>query len=88
MTKRLLDGDALMQRAAELGVNIESGEMINVAGRGMAPIQAHEHEIQRRVLEAERHLRDSRLWIVALVSAVASVVSAIAAWVAIAKYHS
>jgi hypothetical protein len=85
MTKRLLEGDALKRRAAELGVNIESGEMINVAGKGMASIPAHDHEIQRRVLEAERHLREHRLWIVALISAIASVVSAVAAWVAIAQ---
>ncbi len=83
MAKSLLTGDALKLRAEELGVNIASGEMINVAGQGMASIPAHEHEIQRRVLEAERHGRESRLWIVALVSAIASVISAAAAWVAI-----
>jgi hypothetical protein len=55
MSKRLLEGDALMRRAADLGVSIASGEMINVGGKGMASIPAHEHEIQRRVLEAERH---------------------------------
>jgi len=88
MTKRLLEGDALKRRAAELGVSIASGEIMNVGGQGSVSIPAHEHEIQRRVLEAERHLREHRLWIVALISAVASVVSAVAAWVAIAKYGS
>lgn len=85
MARRLPSGDALMRRAEELGVSIASGEQINVAGKGMASIPAHEHEIQRRVLEAERHLRESRLWSVALVSAVASVISAAAAWVAIVR---
>jgi hypothetical protein len=86
MSKRLLEGDALMRRAADLGVSAASGEMISVAGKGMASIPAHEHETQRRVLEAERHLREHRLWIGALISSRASVVSAVAAWVAIAKY--
>jgi hypothetical protein len=88
MTKRLLEGDALERRATELGVSIASGEIMNVGGQGSVSISAHEHEIQRRVLEAERHLREHRLWIVALISAIASVVSAVAAWVAIAKYGS
>lgn len=85
MASRLPSGDALVRRAEELGVSIASGEHINVAGKGMASIPAHEHEIQRRVLEAERHLRESRLWIVALVSAIASVISAAAAWEAIVR---
>lgn len=42
-----------------------------------------EPELQRRVLDAERSLREARLWIIALVSAIASVVSAIAAWTAV-----
>jgi hypothetical protein len=85
MTKRLLEGDALKRRAADLGVSIASNEIMNVGGKGSVSISAHEHEIQQRVLEAERHLREHRLWIVALISAIASVVSAVAAWVAIAK---
>lgn len=80
MKKRLLEGDALMQRARELGVSTESDGMVNVPGQGSVPTTAAEYEIQRRVLEAERHIREHRLWIVAFVSATASVVSAIAAW--------
>ena len=83
MTKPVLSGDALMSRAEHLGVSTASGDSIGVAGKGMVPIRADEHEIQRRVLEAERHVRDGRLWIVALVSAIASLISAAAAWVAI-----
>ena len=40
-------------------------------------------EFQRRVIEAQRHARDSKLWIVALISSVASAFSALAAWLAI-----
>jgi hypothetical protein len=40
--------------------------------------------LQRRVTEAERGIRESRLWILAAISAVASVLSAIAAFLAVA----
>lgn len=40
-------------------------------------------ELQRRVMTAQKHIRDHNLWIVAFVSAMASFVSAIAAWTAI-----
>jgi hypothetical protein len=86
--KALVRRYALKRRATELGVSIASGEIMNVGGQGSVSIPAHEHEIQRRVLEAERHLREHRLWIVALISAIASVVSAVPAWVAIANYGS
>ena len=90
MAKRVLDGEALIERAEQLGVNI-STEMasVMVTGRGAGEEaeqfeRAPEHEIQRRVMEAERHIREHRLWIVTLVAAAASVVSAIAAWTAVA----
>ena len=83
MTKPpVLSGDALKRRAAELGVSM-TGAGTYMTPSGPVSYGAEEHELQRRVLEAERHVRDGRLWIVALVSAVASVVSAAAAWVAI-----
>ena len=45
-------------------------------------IASTEPELQRRVLQAREHRRQSRLWLVALISALASVASAIAAWAA------
>ncbi len=39
-------------------------------------------EIQRRVMEFQRHRRDARLWIVAVGAAVFSALSAAAAWYA------
>ena len=42
-----------------------------------------EAELNARILEHERATRDSRLWIVALVSAIASALSALAAWFAV-----
>lgn len=44
-----------------------------------------EDEVIRRIQEAARESRDSALWWVAVLSAAASVVSAVAAWVAISK---
>lgn len=40
-------------------------------------------EVIRRIQEADRSNRESFLWLVALISAIASAVSAIAAWCAI-----
>lgn len=40
-------------------------------------------ELQRRVMAAQKHIRDHNLWIVAFISALASLVSAVAAWTAI-----
>jgi hypothetical protein len=54
-----------------------------VPSTGLVPYRAPEQEIQRRVMDAERHLREHRLWWVALISAVASVVSALTALVAL-----
>lgn len=44
-----------------------------------------EDEVIRRIQEAARESRDSALWWVAVLSAAASVVSAVAAWIAISK---
>lgn len=68
-------GQGLLNRANQLGVSENetySSDCILA-----------EPELQRRVLEAERHRRDASLWVIALLSAVASVVSAVAAWTAI-----
>ena len=72
--KKLLTGEALEQRARELGVSFHS----------LATQSGNDHSIlQQRVIEAERAIRESMLWIVALVSAIASAISALAAWAAV-----
>jgi hypothetical protein len=72
--KKLLTGHALEQRARELGVSFHS----------LATSSGNDHSIlQQRVIEAERAIRESKLWIVALVSAIASAISALAAWTAV-----
>ena len=42
-----------------------------------------EDEIIRRIQEADRSIRESRLWWIAAISAVAAVFSAMAAWLAV-----
>jgi len=44
-----------------------------------------EGAIQARVREAKRARRENSLWIIALISALASLFSAIAAWIAVLK---
>lgn len=78
-----LQGDELEKRARELGVDVE-GDARTQSSSGRAP-RAPDHELQRRVSEAERSVRESRLWILALISAVASVLSAAAAIVAVSR---
>ena len=79
--KRRLQGEALEARARELGVDIE-GEPRTQSSSGRSP-RASDYELQRRVLEAERAERESKLWILAVISAVASALSAAAALIAV-----
>ena len=46
----------------------------------------YEDEVIRRVREAARSIREERLWLIALISAVASIVSALAAWFAVFRH--
>lgn len=78
--KKLLRGKDLFDKAIELGVDT-SGDYIYKSSMGRH--DADEYELQRRVIEAERSIRESKLWIVALVSAISSVISAITTLVAI-----
>ncbi len=68
--KKLPVGDKLYKRAEELNVSL-------------AHIGDDNSIVQKRVIEAERAKREGRLWIIALISAIASVISAIAAWCAV-----
>jgi hypothetical protein len=80
---RLLEGKKLEDRARELGVDL-LGDLRTQSSSGRSP-KAADFELQRRVIEAERRNRESRLWILALVSSIASVFSALAALWAVVK---
>lgn len=82
MTK-LLEGKQLENRARQLGVDIR-GERITQSSAGQIQ-RADDYELQRRVMEAERVSRESRLWVLAVISAFASVFSALAAWFAVVR---
>lgn len=83
--RKLPVGDALRKRAKQLGVAMETDQSVVVPSCGNVPLIAEDYELQRRVLEAERHMREHRLWLVAVISAIASLVSAVAAWLAVIK---
>jgi len=73
----LLQGDELEKRARELGIDTQGGPVYqSSSGRQQ---RADDAELQRRVIEAERAIRESKLWTIAVISAVASVCSAITA---------
>ena len=81
---KLLTGERLEQRARQLGIDIE-GDLITTSASGRHR-RAPDYELQRRIIEAERSRRESQLWLMALISALASVASAVvAAILAIAK---
>jgi len=67
---------ALRELAQELGCSLAS----TYGGNGSKHL---EDEIIRRIQEAARSIRESRLWWIALISAAASVISALAAWSAV-----
>lgn len=76
--RKMLNGHELIDRAESLGVWIyREDENIPIGQKPLMAAIVSEYEIQRRVTEAERHIREHRLWIVAMVSAVASVLSAL-----------
>lgn len=83
--KKLPTGETLRKRADSLGVWIYSTDAINTEKHGTVPLVVDDYELQRRVIEAERHIREHNLWIIAVTSAILSVISAIAAWVAVLK---
>ena len=76
---KLLQGEALLKRAEVLGVDTLGEPRRGDGFRKTAP----DHVLQARVIEAESHQRQDRLWIVAVVSAVAAVISSATALVAL-----
>lgn len=84
MKSKILSGHELIDQANKLGVSIYRDDANVPIGTKpiIAPIVS-EFEIQRRVMEAERHIREHRLWIVAVISGVIALISAIAAWASV-----
>jgi hypothetical protein len=78
---KLLEGEELKRRCRELGIDTQ-GTPRTQSLSGNSP-QASDYELQRRLIETERSIRENRVWMVALASAIASVVSAVTALVAL-----
>lgn len=81
--KKLPQGIELVFRARELGIGVEEGVSL-LSGDFQRTLTPHEEaDLQNRVMEVEKHLRQDRLWTLALVSSVAAVVSSVTALVAL-----
>lgn len=74
-------GENLKKEAKELGLS-EDGWYDH---RGTVREVFREAAVQARVREAKRARRENRLWIIAIISALASFFSAVAAWLAVVK---
>jgi hypothetical protein len=85
--KALLSGQPLRNRADKLGVSFAGLQHSEPSITG-DPNSLNDGELQRRVMEAERHKREASLWLVALISAIASVISAITAFCAVLMRHT
>lgn len=81
--KKVPRDEMLLKKAEQLGVVTDGEGSFILPGAGEIPVQAPMHEIQRRVLEAERHARERRLWVVAVTTAIFSAIGAIGAWVGV-----
>ncbi len=79
MGKKLpTDETEVLKLAEELGVSTH-GTLNPDKGRYNIP------ELQNRIINAQRAIREGRLWWVAVISAIASMFSALAAWIAVMK---
>jgi len=79
---KVKQGNKLKEQAEKLGVS-SLGDRIR--SDTSARHNVDEHVLQKRVLEAMRHRRDSWVWIIAVISSTASVISALAAWYAVGQ---
>ena len=75
-----LSHEDLVRRAEKLGLPIDSG-VYRPSNQAVTPIPVADYELHRRIREEERHRREHRLWIVAVLAAAFAFPSALAAWV-------
>jgi hypothetical protein len=79
--KKLPTGKSLERLAEKLGCDIQ-GEPITQSSSGRHS-RASDYELQKRVIEAQRARREQSLWILALLSSMAAVISALTAIIAV-----
>ena len=63
---KLLQGEELEKRAIELGIDIQGAPITQSSMGGQKRVD--DSELQRRVIEAERSNRESKLWLIAVIS--------------------
>jgi len=73
MGKLPTDEIELRKLAQRFGVSLH-GTVDPITGKTNIP------ELQSRIINAQRSIREGRLWWIALISAIGSMVSALAAW--------
>ena len=71
--------DQMLKEARELGIPTNSG-VYKPQSEAWSELQITEWELHRRIEEEKRHRREHRLWIVALLSTMMALISAMAAW--------
>jgi hypothetical protein len=76
--KKLPEGEALRKRAKELGIDVDNEWNPSAMSHAVS-----DGEIQARILAFEEQRRQDRLWIVAVVSSAAAVISSVTALVAL-----
>lgn len=76
MKKLPTDEIELRKLAQKLGVSLHH---IFETQKGLTDIP----ELQSRIINAQRSIREGRLWWIALISAIASMLSALAVWIAV-----
>tara|TARA_R110002074_G_C12445403_1_gene658065 strand:- start:575 stop:835 length:261 start_codon:yes stop_codon:yes gene_type:complete len=78
MEAQMAKFDELKAEAVKLGIPTSSGAY-KPKDQAWGELAITEWELHRRIKEEQRHRRESKLWVVAVVSAAASVVSALVA---------
>lgn len=78
-------GEELLKEATKYGVDTSGEGVVNIPGQGTVSVKAPDHVIQSRLLAAKAYKRNQTLYWVAIVSAVISVLAAVASWVALLK---
>ncbi len=76
-------GQDLINACEKKGIDIQGERILFEDLKKTHRAQATDYELQQRLIEFKRHLRESRMWMLALISALTSFASAIIALVAV-----
>lgn len=82
---KLPSGEKLLEEDEKYGVDISGDEWVTIPGKGTVPVNAPDHVIQSRLLTAKAHKHSQVLFWVAIISAIVSILGAVASWFALIK---